>query len=129
MNNGYTDMSTMSQYGQAPPMQAQQPSVYRPPSVQQMQQQESPIRSNVATPEPPKSKGPVPEEHMYLQTVFDELKNQCSCAANNPVSLFLNGSTFGLIVMVHNLTISYCQIIKHFIYKSKFSGKQKTILF
>ncbi|XP_046674352.1 protein transport protein Sec31A isoform X2 [Homalodisca vitripennis] len=34
--------------------------------------------------EPPRPKPPLPEEHMYLQTVFDELCNKCICAANNP---------------------------------------------
>ncbi|XP_054267907.1 protein transport protein Sec31A-like [Macrosteles quadrilineatus] len=34
--------------------------------------------------EPPRPKPPLPEEHMYLQTVFEELRNRCTCAANNP---------------------------------------------
>lgn len=31
-------------------------------------------------------KKPIPEEHVTLQNVFDELRNRCSMAANNPVS-------------------------------------------
>lgn len=90
MNNGYSDVPPVPVYGQAPPMQPQ-PTRFQPPVMQQVQQQAPPARSNVATPEPPKAKGPVPEEHMYLQTVFDELRNQCSCAANNPVSINILG--------------------------------------
>lgn len=80
-NNPYTQGSTM-------PVPSQPPRF--PPPVQQPQFQPSTpkMKSSVAsTPEPPKSKGPVPEEHMYLQTVFDELRNQCTCAANNPVNI------------------------------------------
>ncbi|KAL3273448.1 hypothetical protein HHI36_014892 [Cryptolaemus montrouzieri] len=32
----------------------------------------------------PVPKAPIPEEHMHMKTVFDELRNQCSCAASNP---------------------------------------------
>jgi len=35
--------------------------------------------------EPPKPKGPIPEEHLPLQTVFDQLRNTCAASANNPV--------------------------------------------
>lgn len=31
-------------------------------------------------------KAPIPEEHMHMKTVLDELRNQCSCATSNPVS-------------------------------------------
>ncbi|XP_049818141.1 protein transport protein Sec31A [Aethina tumida] len=39
----------------------------------------------VATPEPPApiQKPPIPEEHIHMQTVFDELRTRCSCASNN----------------------------------------------
>ena len=37
------------------------------------------------TPEPEKPKPPIPEQHMHLKTVFDELKNQCFENAKNPV--------------------------------------------
>ncbi|XP_055706587.1 protein transport protein Sec31A [Phlebotomus papatasi] len=36
------------------------------------------------TPEPPKPKAPIPEEHIYLQTVLNELRTQCVNAAANP---------------------------------------------
>lgn len=36
--------------------------------------------------EPPKQKLPLPEEFIYMQTVLDELKTQCTTAAGNPVS-------------------------------------------
>ncbi|XP_059607355.1 protein transport protein Sec31A isoform X2 [Phlebotomus argentipes] len=36
------------------------------------------------TPEPPKPKAPIPEEHIYMQTVLNELRNQCVNAAANP---------------------------------------------
>ncbi|XP_037949907.1 protein transport protein Sec31A isoform X2 [Teleopsis dalmanni] len=35
-------------------------------------------------PEPPKEKPPLPEEYIYLQTVLEELKNQCLTAASDP---------------------------------------------
>uniref|UniRef100_A0A1Q3FE24 Protein transport protein Sec31A n=1 Tax=Culex tarsalis TaxID=7177 RepID=A0A1Q3FE24_CULTA len=35
-------------------------------------------------PEPPKQKAPIPEEYVFLQTVFEELKKQCIAAAANP---------------------------------------------
>lgn len=36
--------------------------------------------------EVPKAKAPIPEEYVYMQTVFNELKTQCINAATNPVS-------------------------------------------
>ncbi|XP_017777506.1 PREDICTED: protein transport protein Sec31A isoform X2 [Nicrophorus vespilloides] len=45
------------------------------------QQQE--VSGRVEVPQPI-AKLPIPEEHIHMQTVFNELKNQCSCAANNP---------------------------------------------
>lgn len=36
--------------------------------------------------EPEKPKAPIPEQHIHLKTVFDELKNQCYENAKNPVS-------------------------------------------
>ncbi|EDS34831.1 vesicle associated protein [Culex quinquefasciatus] len=35
-------------------------------------------------PEPPKQKAPIPEEYVFLQTVFEELKKHCIAAAANP---------------------------------------------
>lgn len=83
VNNGYGEPPA-GPYGQmAPPMQQQQMNRF-PMVTQQYQQQQQPPQQQ-APADPPKQKPPVPEEHMYLQTVFDELKNQCTCAANNPV--------------------------------------------
>lgn len=38
------------------------------------------------TPEPVKQKLPIPEEYMYMQTVFNELRVECINSAVNPVS-------------------------------------------
>lgn len=38
--------------------------------------------------EPPKQKAPLPEEFIYLQTVFEELRRLCIQTSNNPVSVF-----------------------------------------
>lgn len=32
-----------------------------------------------------KPKPPLPEQHVHLQTVLEELRNQCYCKTNNPV--------------------------------------------
>lgn len=42
--------------------------------------------ARIASPDPPKAKAPIPEEYVYLQTVFNELKTQCFNTATNPVS-------------------------------------------
>ncbi|XP_017767013.1 PREDICTED: protein transport protein Sec31A isoform X1 [Eufriesea mexicana] len=39
---------------------------------------------NIRAPEPEKPKPPIPEQHLHLKTVFDELKNQCFENAKNP---------------------------------------------
>lgn len=57
------------------------------PNVQQQQQQQYSQPPQVAAPEPVKQKPPLPEEYMYLQTVFNELRVQCSNATSNPVSI------------------------------------------
>jgi protein transport protein SEC31 len=60
---------------------------YQPQQSYLQQQHMTPVApAKVA--EPPKPKGPIPEEHMYLQTVFEELRNRCACTATNPVSPF-----------------------------------------
>ncbi|KAJ8957314.1 hypothetical protein NQ314_006562 [Rhamnusium bicolor] len=48
--------------------------------------QQPQVVQEIAKPETPQpiQKAPIPEEHIHMQTVFDELKYQCSCAANNP---------------------------------------------
>ncbi|XP_017789347.1 PREDICTED: protein transport protein Sec31A [Habropoda laboriosa] len=38
----------------------------------------------VRTPEPEKPKAPIPEQHVHLKTVFDELKSQCYKNTKNP---------------------------------------------
>lgn len=53
---------------------------------QQVQPQQTMSPPPQAVVEPPKQKLPLPEEFIYLQTVFEELKSQCSNAAKNPVS-------------------------------------------
>jgi len=35
--------------------------------------------------EPEKPKAPIPEQHVHLKTILDELKNQCYENAKNPV--------------------------------------------
>ncbi|XP_049291125.1 protein transport protein Sec31A isoform X2 [Anopheles funestus] len=37
-----------------------------------------------AAPEPPKQKPPLPEQYVFMQTVFEELKKQCVASAGNP---------------------------------------------
>lgn len=63
------------------------------PQNQQFQQYQPPQNNyqNYNPPPPektvePEPKKPIPEEHIVLQTVFEELRNRCTSAANNPVS-------------------------------------------
>nr|CAD7423569.1 unnamed protein product [Timema monikensis] len=83
MNGGYADPGQQQQ-------QQQQYSQYpSPPLPQQNYHQQQQQQQQVAAPvarvaEPPKPKAPIPEEFMYLQTVFEELRNRCTCAATNP---------------------------------------------
>jgi hypothetical protein len=111
--NGYQDLGyNGQQYTPQPPMggpldygqQQQQMNTQVPPQQQQQyagqinyqnfrqhiptqqqapQMQQAPPQKVV---EPPKPKMPLPEEYVYMQTVFDELKKQCINAAGNPVS-------------------------------------------
>uniref|UniRef100_A0A1L8DVY5 Protein transport protein Sec31A n=1 Tax=Nyssomyia neivai TaxID=330878 RepID=A0A1L8DVY5_9DIPT len=54
-------------------------------SFQQGHPQQAPTPpQKVPTPEPPKPKAPIPEDQIYLQTVFNELRTQCCNAAANP---------------------------------------------
>lgn len=84
-------------YG-AQPLQAHSQPTYPPTSMSnqqgfptqlhyqnfnQQQMNEPPARN---TPEPPKQKAPLPEEYIYMQTVFDELRTRCINASTNPVS-------------------------------------------
>ncbi|XP_034105544.1 protein transport protein Sec31A isoform X1 [Drosophila albomicans] len=67
--------------------QQQQPQQYWPGQPQQQSfgytEQPAPIQEQ-RQPEPPKEKPPLPEEYIYLQTVLEELKNQCLSATNDP---------------------------------------------
>lgn len=105
-SNGYVDPNSQqfnqfSSYPQNPPQMFQPPTnnvsrTYDPSAYQQntfnqnavqsaMQQEVSGI-GRVETPKPVQ-KAPIPEEHIHMKTVLDELRNQCSYAANNPVSI------------------------------------------
>jgi protein transport protein SEC31 len=67
-------------YGQLPT--TFNPTGFKPNAVNFNQAQN---QANVVPEKPqPIQKPPIPEEHIHMQTVFDELKYQCSCAANNP---------------------------------------------
>ncbi|XP_063695964.1 protein transport protein Sec31A [Culicoides brevitarsis] len=67
-----------------------------PPQVQfqqnfQQPQQQQQQQANVAAPPPPQvapepQKAPLPEEYIYLQTVFEELRTMCIKATSNPQS-------------------------------------------
>lgn len=84
-----------------PPQQQQQPQQYQPQQqqiyqpVQPQQQQfnnnhssymagapqqtlQTAAAARQPTPEPPRAKQPLPEEYVYMQTVFNELRQQCS---------------------------------------------------
>lgn len=93
-------MQATSQAGALPTMaqsnfvhQAFPSQVQFQPNFQQQQQAGvgSPPPAQVAPPpaEPPKQKAPLPEEFIYLQTVFEELRRMCINVSNNPVRFFL----------------------------------------
>lgn len=105
--NGYGDVNPLSSqpYNPAPLYPQNPPSMYQPPAVvnsnygQQtfnpgnfnqnaipgLTQQQPTVQETVRPETPqPVQKPPIPEEHIHMKTVFDELKNQCSQAANNP---------------------------------------------
>lgn len=56
------------------------------PNAQPQQFTQSQQQPTVAN-EPAIQKPPLPEEYIYLQTVFNELRTQCSNATANPVSI------------------------------------------
>lgn len=113
--NGYNDASVPQHgfaYGNAPPNGPYQGTFMNPnqqsmgmsaPNVsQQLGQpfqttlpnaqppQSVPLSRPEPTPELIKQKSPLPEEYIYLQTVFNELRSQCAQAASNPVSIAVN---------------------------------------
>lgn len=61
----------------------QQQTFMNPPAA--MGPTQTPTPEPAATPMAPQPKAPLPEEYVYLQTVFNELRQQCSNAAANPV--------------------------------------------
>ena len=63
--------------------QYQQQQFMNPPASMGTTQNPTPEPAAPPTPQP---KAPLPEEFVYLQTVFNELRQQCSNAAQNPVS-------------------------------------------
>lgn len=71
-----------------PPNQQFQPQQvnFQTQPIQNQNQPPQPQHQSRATPEPPKQKLPLPEEFVYMQTVFNELRQQCVNAASNPVS-------------------------------------------
>lgn len=70
----------MSANNQFQPQQA----FMNPPAA--MGNTQNPTPEPAAAQIPPQPKAPLPEEYVYMQTVFNELRQQCSNAANNPVS-------------------------------------------
>uniref|UniRef100_A0A2M4B9P9 Protein transport protein Sec31A n=1 Tax=Anopheles marajoara TaxID=58244 RepID=A0A2M4B9P9_9DIPT len=82
--------------GQAPPLPAPMGGgVFYPGQQQQQQQQQQQDGMNQMqpsmqqqqappAPEPPKQKPPLPEQYVFIQNVFEELKRQCVESAGNP---------------------------------------------
>lgn len=65
--------------------QAVAPSAY-PPSTNMLQNHQQNVIGHVEKPQPIQ-KPPIPEEHVHMQTVFDELRIRCSNSAGNPVRI------------------------------------------
>ncbi|XP_057666336.1 protein transport protein Sec31A isoform X1 [Diorhabda carinulata] len=93
--NGYGDVNQITQpynqnfYPQNPPSTFQPQATtfataYNPNNFNQnLVQPQQEVVGRTETPQPVQ-KPPIPEEHLHLKTVFDELRNRCSCTANNP---------------------------------------------
>lgn len=89
-HQGYQDSQVpYNQFGQQQSIPQQVPQFNRPgESMQHQHQAAHQIAHPVQTqriPEPEKPKAPIPEEHIHLKTVLDELKAQCYETAKNPV--------------------------------------------
>ncbi|KAJ8981910.1 hypothetical protein NQ317_007302 [Molorchus minor] len=106
--NGYGDMSAPPNqpYNAAPVYPQNQPQMFQAapaaaagygqpfnpgnfnqnavPGMGQAQQHVTQQNVRPETPPPPKPVAPIPEEHIHMKTVFDELRNQCSYVAANP---------------------------------------------
>lgn len=91
MNGGYDPMgSHAGAYGMQQQNVYQPTNMYQPQMMQQQMvnphEQPAPVSQFArAKPEPPPPKAPIPEEHVVLQTAFDDLRNRCFQAAGNPV--------------------------------------------
>jgi len=44
--------------------------------------------------EPEKPKAPIPEQHVHLKTILDELRDQCYENAKNPVNVYVTNIPF-----------------------------------
>ncbi|KAK3915327.1 Protein transport protein Sec31A [Frankliniella fusca] len=91
LNGGYADpmMGNVGAYGHVQQNVYQAPNVYQPQIMQAQMinpnEQAPPApQFSRAKPEPPPPKAPIPEEHIVLQTVFNDLRNRCFQASNNP---------------------------------------------
>lgn len=88
----FTPSQPQTFQSQPPPnqqFQPQQVNFQTQPIQNQNQYQQSQQQQPLATPEPPKQKAPLPEEFVYMQTVFNELRQQCVNAASNPVRTYI----------------------------------------
>ncbi|XP_015837847.2 protein transport protein Sec31A isoform X1 [Tribolium castaneum] len=90
-NNGYGTEPQMFQpqptNNFAPPNNFTPPTTFNPTGFKSNAVNFNQVQNQTpVVPEKPQpiQKPPIPEEHIHMQTVFDELKYQCSCAANNP---------------------------------------------
>ncbi|XP_055625156.1 protein transport protein Sec31A isoform X2 [Toxorhynchites rutilus septentrionalis] len=79
----YQNFQQNLQYQQQQPQSAQSPANSYNNNFRQ-QPPSQPAQQIPFVSEPPKQKLPIPEEYIYLQTVFEELKKQCINAAGNP---------------------------------------------
>ncbi|XP_044737857.1 protein transport protein Sec31A isoform X3 [Chrysoperla carnea] len=99
-NNGYMNQQpsygapygntgqTTNGYNQVPNIGSTAPPQFNTTGSFPMQQmplaQTPPVVEAAKEVAPPKQKGPIPEEHIHLKTVLDELQVQCYQSANNP---------------------------------------------
>lgn len=92
-------------YGQQPPpIQQQQygqpqniPSQFNPPA-----ENIQPVQSaRIAEPEKPKR--PIPEEHIHLKTVLEEVREQCYNNAKNPVKYALTGELITIRIKMNQI--------------------------